>query len=522
MATKDFSEKITPFSSESRGSGLLLHITSLPSPYGIGDLGPGAYVWIDRLYDAGQTWWQPLPFGPTGYSDSPYQSLSSFVGNVMLISPDFLIEDGLLRADDCRAEFSPVSVKYEAVIPFKRRLLDIACANFRSGARKDLTPEYDDFCHSRGAWLEDYALFRALKAKFDDVHYLEWPIELVHRVPSPLADARACLAEKVDQIRLTQFLLFRQANRLKEYAKSRGIRLIGDLPFFVSSDSSDVWTNPDLFLLDERHHPRVVAGVPPDYFNAKGQRWGNPVYDWDALRKTGFKWWIDRIRALLAHVGLVRLDHFRAFVAAWHIPASAPTAENGEWMPGPGAEFFHAVEEALGSIPFIAEDLGIITQDVAQLRDQFQIPGTRVLHFAFDGNHENVHLPENYPVNAVVYTGTHDNPTSREWFLNMRKHERWCLWSYLKRPHGEAREVAPALMRLAWSSPAALAIAPLQDVLNLGREGRMNLPGTSEGNWRWRATTEMLSASNFEFLKDLTHVSNRWSNLQRPVMKAAS
>lgn len=513
---------MSPFPPGYRASGLLLHITSLPSPYGIGDLGPAAFQWIDRLHEAGQSWWQVLPFGPTGFGDSPYSGLSSFVGNGMLISPELLIEDGLLQPDDCKEKFPSDTVDYDAVIPFKHWLLRIVWANFRGGARKDLMDAYQEFCLNSGNWLEDYALFRALKVRFDGAPYLEWPADLVQRVPQVLAQARRDLTHQIDQVRLAQFLLFRQANRLKEYARAKGVRLIGDLPAFVSADSSDVWAHPDLFLLDEHRRPRFVAGVPPDYFAAQGQLWGNPLYDWESLASTGYAWWIDRLRAVLSHVDVVRLDHFRAFAAAWHVPAGAPTAETGEWVPGPGARLFHAVRSELGALPFLAEDLGVITPDVYALRDEFGIPGTRVLQFAFDGNSDNPHLPRNYPANTVAYTGTHDNATTREWYAGLPDRERQNLWRYMKLPEGEVRDAAPELLRLAWSSPAALAITPLQDLLNLGGEARMNVPGRAEGNWRWRATPQMLSAWNFQWLRDLTKVSNR-SGLVRPrVLGAAS
>ena len=308
--------------------------------------------------------------------------------------------------------------------------------------------------------------------------------------------------------------MFRQGERLKEYAHDKSIRLIGDLPFFVSPDSSDVWANPELFLLDEQHRPRFVGGVPPDYFSAQGQLWGNPVYDWEALCRTGYRWCIDRIRALLKHVDLIRLDHFRGFAAAWHIPAGAPTAQSGEWVRGPGADFFSAVQRDLGVMPFIAEDLGVITPDVSALRDQFHIPGTRVLQFAFDGNPNNPHLPHNFVPNTVVYTGTHDNNTTRGWYDELPNNQRQNLWDYLKRSKGESGEAAAALLRLAWSSPAALAMAPLQDILNLGKEARMNVPGRAEGNWGWRCSEAMLAASTFQWLRDLTDTSLRASVYQ--------
>src|SRR3984957_7017423 len=320
--------QIAPFPPEYRASGLLLHVTSLPSPYGVGDIGPPALDWVNRLHDAGQTWWQALPLGPTGYGNSPYQALSSFAGNALLVSPASLISDGLLRPSDCENNFPRDVVDYDSVVPFKERLLQTAWNNFKAGERKDLAPAFDEFCARETAWLEDYALFRALKTKFNGAYYLNWPLELVQRDPRALADARRELATQIDQARFAQFLLLRQADQLKEHAHSKGIGLIGDLPFFVSPDSSDVWADPELFLLDEQRRPRFVAGVPPDYFSAQGQLWGNPVYNWDALRATGYKWCIDRLRALLSHVDVIRLDHFRGFAAAWHVPAGSPTAQN--------------------------------------------------------------------------------------------------------------------------------------------------------------------------------------------------
>jgi 4-alpha-glucanotransferase len=499
---------VPPFPQDYRASGLLLHVTSLPSDYGIGDLA-SAFSWVDRLDEAGQRWWQALPTGPIGYGNSPYQPLSSFAGNALLISPAFLIEDGLIRASDCVGDFCSEFVDFERVGAFKQRLLGIAWSNFTSGARKDLRPAYDEFCAENANWLDDYALFCALKAKYKGACYLEWPSELVERFPGALARAKRELEAEVDKCCFSQFLLLRQADGLKQHAHRKGVGLIGDLPFFVSPDSSDVWANPEFFLLDERRRRRFVAGVPPDYFSAEGQLWGNPVYNWDALRATGYRWCIDRVRALLAHVDLIRLDHFRGFSAAWHVPAEEQTAKSGHWVPGPGAGFFRAVERELGCLPFIAEDLGIITDDVKALRDQFRIPGTRVLQFAFDGHDDNPYLPHNFVSNTIVYTGTHDNATSRQWYEELPDWQRKNLWGYLKRAPGASVEVAAELLQLAWSSRAAIAMAPLQDVLNLGREARMNIPGRADGNWGWRWSGDKLSPGPFEWLKELTVAARR-------------
>jgi len=504
MSSGNGRRKTPLFPSDYRASGLLLHVTSLPSPYGIGDLGPEAFAWIDRLHDAGQRWWQALPLGPTGYGNSPYQPLSSFAGNALMISPQSLNAEGLLDPGDCHRQFALGTVDYDSVIPFKERLLQTAWNRFRRMKHGELLREYEEFCWGQSSWLEDYALFRALKARHGGAHYIEWPAELVQRRPRVLAEARRELDSEIDRIRFTQFLLFRQGERLKEYAHSKGVRLIGDLPFFVASDSSDVWANPEFFLLDEGR-PKFVAGVPPDYFSAQGQLWGNPVYNWEALRATGYRWCIDRFRALLSHVDLIRLDHFRGFAAAWHVPSEASTAEIGSWEPGPGADFFNKVEAELGGLPFIAEDLGLITPDVETLRGQFQIPGTRVLQFAFDGNKDNPYLPQNLDHNSVVYTGTHDNPTSREWFEELTNSRKETLCSrYFNQDNERDIEPGRALMELAWSSRAALAIAPLQDLLNLGREGRMNIPGRAGGNWRWRCTDEMLRDKAVAWLRNLT------------------
>jgi len=511
IADNDGRTNVPPFPPEYRASGLLLHVTSLPSPYGIGDLGSSAFSWVDRLHDAGQTWWQALPLGPTGYGNSPYQAMSSFAGSELLISPGSLISDGLIQASDAQSGMSADAVDYDSVIPFKRRLLEKALANFKSGAPRNnqLRTAYDEFCARQANWLEDYALFRALKEKYRDAYYLEWPVELVQRRPDSLAEARRELANQIDQICFGQFLLFRQGDQLKQYSHAKGVSLIGDLPFFVSPDSSDVWANPELFLLDAEHRPRFVAGVPPDYFSAQGQLWGNPVYNWDAARATGYRWCIDRLRSLLAHVDVIRLDHFRGFAAAWHVPAGTKTAQSGQWVMGPGADFFQAVQAELGYLPFIAEDLGFITPDVQALRDQFHLPGMRVLQFAFDGNADNPYLPHNFAHNTAAYTGTHDNATTRQWYEELPDYQRQNFWNYLKRAPGTGADAAPELMQLAWSSPAALAIAPLQDLLNLGSEARMNVPGRTDGNWRWRVQEDMLSSPAFRWLQDLTESSKR-------------
>lgn len=486
------------FPPEYRGAGLLLHVTSLPSRYGIGDVGPAACTWIDRLCDAGQSWWQALPRGPTGYANSPCQAVSFFAGNWLMISPDALIEDELIQASDCEGRSFPAEfVDYDAVIPFKRWLIKEAWRNFCRSVRPDLHPAYEQFCNAQSHWLDDYALFRALKNRYNGTYYLEWPSELVQRAPGAIAQARRELETGIQMVRFAQFLLFRQAKSLQEYARAKGLRIIGDLAFFVSTDSSGVWANPELFQLDEQRRPRFVAGVPPDYFSARGQLWGNPLYNWDVLKTSGYRWCLDRLRALLARVDVIRLDHFRAFAAAWHVPAGVPAAQSGEWVSGPGTDFFEAVKREIGALPFIEEHLGMITPDLTALRDRYQLPGTRGLQFGCDGDSRNPHLPHNFPHGAVAYTGTHDNDTTRGWFEALPDGQKQIVWNYLGRSWGESSTVAAALMGLAWSSHAALAIAPLQDLLNLGAQARMNVPGRTEGNWRWRFTESMLSKPAF-------------------------
>jgi 4-alpha-glucanotransferase len=503
---------LAPFPPDYRASGLLLHVTSLPSRFGIGDLGPAAFAWVDRLSEAGQSWWQALPLGPTGYANSPYQPLSSFAGNWLVISPEGLLEDGLVGSQDCGGcSFPTEFVDYEAVLAFKIRLLGTAWYNFSSGARRDLQPEYEQFCLSQAAWLDDYALFRALKAKHNGAYYLDWPAELAHRAPDAIARARRELAVEIQEICFAQFLLFRQAERLRQYAREKGVKLIGDLPFFVSSDSSDVWANPELFLLDGRYRPRFVAGVPPDFFSATGQLWGNPVYNWDVISRSGYRWYLDRVRALLAHVDIIRLDHFRGFAAAWHIPAGSATAQSGSWVAGPGSNLFETIKRELGALPFIGEDLGVITPDVVALRDAFQLPGMRVLQFAFDGNSANPHQPHKYLHNLVAYTATHDNNTTRGWFESLSDSQQRSVWQYLGRRPGESHDVPAAMIQLAWSSKAALAISPLQDLLNLGGGARMNMPGRAEGNWCWRYSENMLTGSVFEWLREVTESARRRS-----------
>jgi 4-alpha-glucanotransferase len=451
-----------------------------------------------------------LPLGPTGYGHSPYQALSSFAANQLVISPDNLMEDGLLKPSDCKdCSFPSDHVDFERVIPFKERVLARAWDNFRSGARPDLRAAFDQFCEEKAELQEGPALFMALRAKLRGAPIQEWPADLALREPAALAQARRELADAVRQFHFGQFILLRHWQILKDYANQRGVRLLGDLPIFVSADSSDVWANPELFLLDGHGKPRVIAGVPPDYFSAQGQLWGNPLYDWEALKQTGYRWWIDRFQARLDYLDAIRIDHFRGFEAAWHVPAGATTAAAGRWVPGPGADFFEKVRQSLGRLPLLAEDLGDITPAVTALRDHFQLPGMRVLQFAFNGDPHNPHLPHHCVHNAVIYTGTHDNDTTRGWYDTLPEPERCNLWNYLHRASGKSHEAAWELIRLAWSSGAALAMTPLQDLLGLGSASRMNVPGRADGQWRWRCPADALNDTFWQRLQELTRTTGR-------------
>ena len=474
-----------------RGAGVLLHPTSLPAAYGIGDLGPAAYAFVDDLVRARTGWWQVLPLGPTGYGDSPYASFSAFAGNTHLLSPDALREEGLLTALDLAgADFPEERVDYGRVVPFKDQVLHRAWEHFQARPPAGLKDEFASFCQAQADWLEDYVLFRALKEHFPGKGYWEWPKPLVKREASALAEARRELSATLQRHRFGQFLFHRQWQRLRRYANERGLGLFGDVPIFVAPDSADVWSHPELFLLDEGQRPTFVAGVPPDYFSRTGQLWGNPVYDWPAHARRHYDWWIRRLRATLAQVDLVRLDHFRGFEAAWHVRAGAATAEEGAWVPGPGLDFFKAVLQALGSLPLVAEDLGEITPPVRQMLAELRLPGMRILQFAFGAGAENHFLPHNFETNTVVYPGTHDNDTTRGWYRHLDAATKEHVKKYLGRPALGEQHAVTELLRLGWSSVAVLSIAPVQDLLELGSSARMNFPGQSQGNWTWRLSRQ--------------------------------
>jgi 4-alpha-glucanotransferase len=502
----------------SRAGGVLLHPSSLPGPYGIGDLGPQAYKFVNWLASTGCKLWQVLPLGPTGYGDSPYQCFSAFAGNPYLISFDLLVEDELLTREDLTEmpNFNESRVDFGQLIPWKLGLLEKAFSRFsallkqpadqlKHEVREEQTPEgervrvhvlnkarllldgFDDFRAENASWLEDFALFMSLKEAHGGGAWNEWPQALRKREPAAIEKARQDHTEDILRHSFYQFLFFSQWHDLRMFAEAQDITIIGDIPIFIAYDSADAWANPDLFFLGDDSLPTVVAGVPPDYFSRTGQLWGNPLYRWKVHKKTGYAWWIERFRSVLKFVDVVRLDHFRGFAGYYEIPYGAPTAETGQWMSGPGKDFFKTVARELrdaenGSLPIIAEDLGVITPDVVELRESFNLPGMRILQFGFTGP-DNPFLPHSYVTNCVAYTGTHDNDTACGWFETAPEDERKFALRYL---NSDGRDFAWDLMRGIWSSVAVHAIAPMQDLLSLGTEARMNYPSRLGGNWEWR------------------------------------
>jgi 4-alpha-glucanotransferase len=491
-----------------RASGILLHPTSLPGEFGIGDLGDEALSFIEFLSSSSQSYWQVLPLGPTGYGDSPYQCFSAFAGNTLLISPHRLVQTALLSNTDLQSHpaFVAERVQYGPVHDFKKLLLKKAYDNFQSSTDADLRKGFADFCAQAASWLDDYALFRALKDAHDGRAWNTWESGLVKREAGALEKAGAKLRDEVNAQKFYQYLFFRQWSEIKAVCRERGIKIIGDMPLFVAHDSADVWTNQQLFKLDEYGRSLFVAGVPPDFFSKTGQLWGNPIYDWERMREDGFKWWIERMRAMLAMFDIVRLDHFRGFAAAWEVPGGDQTAEHGAWVNAPGRELFGALKAALGELSVIAEDLGEITPDVEALRAEFDFPGMRVLQFAFGGDAHNLHLPHNYASNFIAYTGTHDNPTARSWFDSLDERTREHCLKYLG---SDGKEINWDMMRATFSSVADTAITPLQDVLGLGREGLMNIPATTDGNWSWRFRAGNLTGKLAERLREMCGLYGR-------------
>ncbi len=479
-----------------RAAGVLLHPTSLPGPFGAGDLGRDARSFVDMLVDAGQSVWQILPLGPPGDGNSPYSARSVFAGNPALIAIDPLIDEGLLDRHelDDRPWFSPDRVDFEAVAEWRRPLLRRACERFLSSRR---AAELDDFA-ARSPWLGGYALFAALRSGYG-TSWDTWPLPFARQEPVAMREAIRDYAAEIRYQQFLQWCFDRQWHDLRAYANSRGVRILGDVPIFPAYDSADVWANPHLFKLDPSGHPERVAGVPPDAFSAAGQRWGNPLYRWDVLAAQEYSWWGERLRATLSRVDLLRIDHFRGFYAAWEIPTTDETAERGEWVSGPGPAIFAAIRAQMGDPPIIVEDLGVITGAVRALRDSLGYPGMAVLQFAFSDDARNPYLPHNHRQNLVVYTGTHDNDTTLGWFRSLGERERDAVLRYLAR---DGSDIVSDLIRLAYSSVAKLAIVPMQDIIGLGSEARLNVPGTATGNWNWRFRWDQVDGGRVHWLRE--------------------
>ena len=493
-----------------RSSGILLHPTSLPGPYGVGELGAEAYTFVDKLAQSGQSWWQILPLNPTDGSGSPYASSSAFAMNTALIPADEMHELGLLTAEelaeleDFAAGFSDDTYEVSQVLPYRIALFERAAGRF--GQEHALFKDYEAF-KAEQSWLDDFALFSALKDEHGGGSWTQWPEPIRRRESKALSEAKDRLQTAVYAKSVLQFLSARAWQNLRAYAAQKGVKLIGDIPIFVAFDSADVWANRKYFLVDSNGQAKDVAGVPPDYFSATGQKWGNPLYDWDALAKDGYSWWMARIAQALAAFDVVRIDHFRGFESFWATPAEAPTAETGEWRKGPGSAFFDAVESHFGDVPFIAEDLGIITEEVEALRDNHHLPGMKILQFAFDHNPDHPFLPHTYPEHCVAYTGTHDNDTTMGWYWGEGEDTRHQVRSYLSHPDDG---IMKAMMESLSASKASLVVFPLQDIFELGTDARMNTPGTSDDNWGWRVTTDVLEQKDaWDALKELTEKHGR-------------
>ncbi len=492
-----------------RSGGILLHPTSLPSEYGIGDLGPSIYKFMDFLAENNQKLWQILPLGPTGYGNSPYQCLSAFAGNHLLISIEKLLDQGLISKIDCKIEkpFSSEFVDFNRVIILKNALLRIAYNNFTHN-RSEFESKFFTFERENQYWLDKYALYMSLKIAHDQTSWIEWPDKFHSRNESAINEWRNGHLREIEYYKFIQFLFYHQWSEVKLFANKKNISIIGDIPIFVALDSSDVWSHPELYHLDEMGNPIYVAGVPPDYFSETGQRWGNPLYRWDKMKENDYRWWIQRVKHVMKYVDIVRIDHFRGFEAYWRIPANEPTAVKGKWIKGPGADLFDRIKKILGDVPIIAEDLGVITPEVDAIRDQFGYPGMKILHYAFDQDQHssNKHLPHNYHQNFVVYTGTHDNNTTLGWYNSTSQKTKDYLASFIG---STENDVVAKLIRLAWSSVAIFAIIPLQDLLRLDESARMNLPGTLTGNWQWRFSWEQINREKVDELAIMSEIYGR-------------
>ena len=493
-----------------RSSGILFHPTSLPGKYGIGTLGKEAYAFIDFLKKSRQKLWQIFPLGPTGYGDSPYQSFSSFAGNPYLIDFDLLIEAHLLSEEDLRDVFfgdNEEYIDYGAIYNQKYPLLRKAYENFKSSDNHEMRENLEHFKRENASWLNDYSLYISLKNHFNGLPWNEWAHDIKNREHGAMEHYRNELTDDIEYHNFIQFLFFKQWNDVKRYANENGIKIIGDIPIFVAADSSDAWANPEIFLFDEERKPVKVAGVPPDYFSATGQLWGNPLYNWQKLKETNYSWWVERVRANLSTCDIIRIDHFRGFEAYWAVPYGDDTAINGQWEPGPGIDLFNAIKSQLGELPIIAEDLGLMTQGVIDLREATGFPGMKILGFAFDSGEENDYLPHTYTKNCVVYTGTHDNDTLIGWFQKAKEEDRQFARDYLNSRSDD--EIHWDAIRGAWSSVANMAISPVQDFLGLGSEARINTPGVAAGNWQWRLRHGVLTDELAERIAKLTRVYSR-------------
>ena len=493
-----------------RSSGILFHPTSLPGKYGIGTLGKEAYAFIDFLKKSRQKLWQIFPLGPTGYGDSPYQSFSSFAGNPYLIDFDLLIEAHLLSEEDLRDVFfgdNEEYIDYGAIYNQKYPLLRKAYENFKSSDNHEMKENLEHFKRENASWLNDYSLYISLKNHFNGLPWNEWAHDIKNREHGAMEHYRNELADDIEYHNFIQFLFFKQWGDVKRYANENGIKIIGDIPIFVAADSSDAWANPEIFLFDEERKPVKVAGVPPDYFSATGQLWGNPLYNWQKLKETNYSWWVERVRANLSTCDIIRIDHFRGFEAYWAVPYGDDTAINGQWELGPGIDLFNAIKSQLGELPIIAEDLGLMTQGVIDLREATGFPGMKILGFAFDSGEENDYLPHTYTKNCVVYTGTHDNDTLIGWFQKAKEEDRQFARDYLNSRSDD--EIHWDAIRGAWSSVASMAISPVQDFLGLGSEARINTPGIAAGNWQWRLRHGVLTDELAERIAKLTRVYSR-------------
>lgn len=487
-----------------RSAGVLLHPTSLPGRFGVGDLGDELIAFLDWAVSAGMHVWQLLPLNPPGYGYSPYGCISSFAGNPLLISPQRLLDNGLLPSIDDVPEFPNDHVDFDRVTEFKNRLLRESFAHFEANGRADQRTALKRF-ERDNKWLPEWALYAALKEKYEGHQWSAWPRELARREKEAVAAANEELADEIRFHKYVQWLFFTQWAAVREAAYARKIKIMGDIPIYVACDSADVWANRNLFQLDENGEPRFVAGVPPDYFSETGQRWGNPLYDWDKMRAQNFRWWVARIRANLRFADMLRLDHFRGFAAYWEVPASESTAMNGRWVPGPGRALFDAIRNAVGDVPLVAEDLGFITAEVHELRRAIDIPGMKILQFGFS-HIDSPHLPHRYEPETVVYTGTHDNDTARGWYETAPAEERALAREYLGCDSGEFAE---ALMRAAYTSVAETAIVPVQDILSLSSDARMNRPGAKSDNWSWRMEPQSLTAADATRMRRLAEITGR-------------